>query len=139
MLEELQRLLCTLAVVKSNVKGRHWTLKGTKFRSWHLQFDSIYKVLEDATDNVAELIIQAGDIPYHALSQFLDNAMCDEQLSVVDWKSMVQDTDRELGIIITYINDTVRSGIYDPSVENDLTAIASGLKHERMFCTQTLL
>jgi hypothetical protein len=64
--------------------------------------------------------------------------MCEEQLSVVDWRNMVADTDRELGEIIRFINDTVRAGIYDPSVENDLTAISSRLKHERMFCSQTL-
>lgn len=138
MLERLQVLLCTLEVVKSNVKGRHWTLTGHKFRSWHNQFDDIYKSLEEAVDNIGELIIQAGDIPYHALSQFLDNSLCDDQLSVVDWENMVRDTDRELGIIIAYINDSVKMGLFDPATENDLTAIASSLKHERMFCSQTL-
>ena len=50
MTEELQKLLCTLEIVKTNVKGRHWTLKGEKFRSWHLQFDQIYDVLKEASD-----------------------------------------------------------------------------------------
>ena len=55
MTEELQKLLCTLEIVKTNVKGRHWTLKGEKFRSWHLQFDQIYDVLKEASDTVGEL------------------------------------------------------------------------------------
>lgn len=138
MTEELQKLLCTLEIVKTNVKGRHWTLKGEKFRSWHLQFDQIYDVLKEASDTVGELIVQAGDVPFHAPSQFLRHSMCEEQLSVVDWRNMVADTDRELSEIIRFINDTVRAGIYDPSVENDLTAISSKLKHEWMFCSQTL-
>ena len=82
MTEELQKLLCTLEIVKTNVKGRHWTLKGEKFRSWHLQFDQIYDVLKEASDTVGELIVQAGDVPFHAPSQFLRHSMCEEQLSV---------------------------------------------------------
>lgn len=138
MNEELQKLLCTLEIVKTNVKGRHWTVKGERYVSWHRQFDEIFNVLCECSDTVAELIVQAGDVPFHAPSQFLKYSMCDEQLSVLDCKGMIIDTDNELGQIIRFIDDTVKIGIFTPSVENDLTAIASKLKHERMFCSQTL-
>ena len=58
MEKELDTILATMQVTKSNVKGRHWMVTGHEYEALHKMFDKIYKVLDDGTDKVGEIFRQ---------------------------------------------------------------------------------
>ncbi len=41
-------------------KQAHWNVKGPHFIQYHLLFDSVYAVVSEAVDNIAERIVQLG-------------------------------------------------------------------------------
>lgn len=136
MIAILDTLLATLAVAESNVKARHWTLIGDKFRSWHLQFDEIADALREAKDNVAEIIIQLGGIPVYNFDGFQRKSLVPSMSSLADWRRMVENTATELATAIKFINEN--NHLFDAATSNDVSAIASKLRHYHMFCAQTL-
>ena len=140
MRKELEELLCTLSVVKQNVQGRHWTLQGAEYRSWHLQFGEIYDYLSDAVDAVAEIIVQEDIVPVppHTMRAFIKGSSIQEQEEVGIIEEMIKATAEELALCIQFIDKTVSANVYTPSIDNDLTAIGAKLRHYRMFCIQTL-
>ena len=128
-----------LAVTANNVRSRHWTIYGGKYTSWHVLLGEIYDYLNEATDKVAENVVQSGGLPARSMADFIDGAMdndTQESTLVVDWKYMVRYTAMELRRIIDYINDNASA--FDECTLNDLTGIGSKLKHYEMFCNQTL-
>lgn len=137
--EILDRLLATIAVTTQNVRGRHWTLYGPHYKSWHPFFDEVYKELNKAADNVAELIVQLGGLPVHSMSGFLETSAVSDMVTLSDWHRYVRDTRDELAEIIGMINKGDKEGIWDGAASNDLTQIASTLRHYYMFAAQTLL
>lgn len=68
----LNILLSTIEVVAANVKGRHWLVSGTHFRSLHLEFDEVWKTLIDAADKVAETQRVIGGVPYTSMTEFVE-------------------------------------------------------------------
>lgn len=134
----LDKLLATIGVVTQNVRARHWTLKGRHYKSWHPFFDEVYKRLNDAADNVAELIVQLGGTPVHSLNGFLETSVIQDMLTLGDWRRYVADTRDELKTIIDFINTYDEAGAWDGAASNDLTQIASDLRHYYMFAEQTL-
>ena len=134
--EILDRLLATIAVTTQNVRGRHWTLYGEHYKSWHPFFDEVYKKLNEAADNVAELIVQLGGVPIHSMSGFIETSAVADMVTLGDWRRYVGETRDELAEII---NTNDKAGVWDSAASNDLTQIASTLRHYYMFAAQTLL
>lgn len=137
--EILDRLLATIAVTTQNVRGRHWTLYGEHYKSWHPFFDEVYKKLNEAADNVAELIVQLGGVPIHSMSGFIETSAVADMVTLGDWRRYVGKTRDELAEIIEIINTNDKAGVWDSAASNDLTQIASTLRHYYMFAAQTLL
>lgn len=137
--EILDRLLATIAVTTQNVRGRQWTLCGEHYKSWHPFFDEVYKKLNEAADNVAELIVQLGGVPVRSMSGFLETSVVPDMVILGDWRRYVRETRDELAKIIEIINKNDKEGIWDGAASNDLTQIASTLRHYYMFAAQTLL
>ena len=137
--EILDRLLATIAVTTQNVRGRHWTLYGEHYKSWHPFFDEVYKKLNEAADNVAELIVQLGGVPIHSMSGFIETSAVADMVTLGDWRRYVGETRDELAEIIEIINTNDKAGVWDSAASNDLTQIASTLRHYYMFPAQTLL
>ena len=132
------KLIAAFAVSANNVHGRHVNLTGSKFRSWHLEFQEIYEYLYDALDNVMELVVQRGGIPSHSFRVFLETSEIDDEVIVPDWDRAVATTRDELKYLIDYINKYAEMNVFDAAAANDLAAIASKLYHYYMFCEQTL-
>ena len=138
MIEILSKLVAMLAVTTNNIKARHWTLTGEQYRSWHLQLDEIYQDLAEATDNVAELVVQRGGIPPFSLEKFLELSTIEDIKNTGSYEVYLGDTRDELIAIIEYINQYDKVGVWDGAASNDLTGIASKLYHWYMFLEQTL-
>ena len=132
-------MLATIAVTTQNVRGRHWTLYGEHYKSWHPFFDEVYKKLNEAADNVAELIVQLGGVPIHSMSGFIETSAVADMVTLGDWRRYVGETRDELAEIIEIINTNDKAGVWDSAASNDLTQIASTLRHYYMFAAQTLL
>ena len=122
--EILDRLLATIAVTTQNVRGRHWTLYGEHYKSWHPFF---------------ELIVQLGGVPIHSMSGFIETSAVADMVTLGDWRRYVGETRDELAEIIEIINTNDKAGVWDSAASNDLTQIASTLRHYYMFAAQTLL
>ena len=131
----LNILLSTIEVVAANVKGRHWLVSGTHFRSLHLEFDDVWKTLLNAADKVAETQRVIGGVPYTSMTEFLGASILvgeDPQTSV-EAELMVERTRNELNVLIEHIHSGVREGFFDPTTENDLLNITSALRHHILF------
>lgn len=131
--DALNVLLATIEVVAMNVKGRHWLVSGTHFRSLHLEFDDVWKTLLDAADKVAETQRVIGGILLIGMSEFVKKSIIMEDLTSGDASWMVQLTRNELNVLIESIHSGVREGFFDPTTENDVLNISSALRHHILF------
>ncbi len=129
--DALNILLATIEVVAANVKGRHWLVAGTHFRSLHLEFDDVWKTLLDAADKVAETQRVIGGVPYTSMNDFLD--IGEDPQTAVGAELMVEHTRNELNVIIESIHNGVRENFFDPTTENDVLNISSALRHHILF------
>lgn len=130
----LNVLLSTIEVAAANVKGRHWLVAGTHFRSLHLEFDDVWKTLLDAADKVAETQRVIGGIPSTGMAEFIAESIIKED-SKVDGSAelMVERTRNELNVLIESIHSGVREDFFDPTTENDVLNISSALRHHILF------
>lgn len=96
------------------------------------------KKLNEAADNVAELIVQLGGVPVHSMSGFIETSVVADMVTLGDWRRYVRETRDELAEIIEIINKNDKEGVWDGAASNDLTQIASTLRHYYMFAAQTL-
>lgn len=132
--DALNVLLATIEVAAANVKGRHWLVSGTHFRSLHLEFDDVWKTLLDAADKVAETQRVIGGIPSTGLAEFLKESIIAEDLQIGDKAElMAERTRNELNVIIESIHSGVREDFFDPTTENDVLNISSALRHHILF------
>lgn len=132
--DALNILLATIEVAAANVKGRHWLVSGTHFRSLHLEFDDVWKTLLDAADKVAETQRVIGGVPYIGLAEFLKESIIAEDLQIGDKAElMAERTRNELNVIIESIHSGVREDFFDPTTENDVLNISSALRHHILF------
>lgn len=130
----LNVLLSTIEVVAANVKGRHWLVAGTHFRSLHLEFDDVWKTLLDAADKVAETQRVIGGIPSTGMAEFIAESIIKEDSQVVgSAELMVERTRNELNVLIESIHSGVREDFFDPTTENDVLNISSALRHHILF------
>lgn len=132
--DALNVLLATIEVVAMNVKGRHWLVSGTHFRSLHLEFDDVWKTLLDAADKVAETQRVIGGIPSTGMAEFIAESIIKEDSQVVgSAELMVERTRNELNVLIESIHSGVREDFFDPTTENDVLNISSALRHHILF------
>lgn len=131
----LNILLSTIEVAAANVKGRHWLVSGSHFRSLHLEFDDVWKTLLDAADKVAETQRVIGGVPYTSMNDFLDASVLigEDPQTAVGAELMVEHTRNELNVIIESIHSGVRENFFDPTTENDVLNISSALRHHILF------
>lgn len=130
----LNVLLLTIEVAAANVKGRHWLVAGTHFRSLHLEFDDVWKTLLDAADKVAETQRVIGGIPSTGMAEFIAESIIKEDSQVVgSAELMVERTRNELNVLIESIHSGVREDFFDPTTENDVLNISSALRHHILF------
>lgn len=132
--DALNILLATIEVAAANVKGRHWLVSGTHFRSLHLEFDDVWKTLLDAADKVAETQRVIGGIPSTGMAEFIAESIIKEDSQVVgSAELMVERTRDELNVLIESIHSGVREDFFDPTTENDVLNISSALRHHILF------
>lgn len=132
--DALNVLLSTIEVVAMNVKGRHWLVSGTHFRSLHLEFDDVWKTLLDAADKVAETQRVIGGIPSTGMTEFIAESIIAEDSKVGgSAELMAERTRNELNVLIESIHSGVREDFFDPTTENDVLNISSALRHHILF------
>ena len=132
--DALNILLATIEVAAANVKGRHWLVSGTHFRSLHLEFDDVWKTLLDAADKVAETQRVIGGIPSTGMTEFIAESIIAEDSKVGgSAELMAERTRNELNVIIESIHSGVREDFFDPTTENDVLNISSALRHHILF------
>lgn len=132
--DALNVLLSTIEVVAANVKGRHWLVAGTHFRSLHLEFDDVWKTLLDAADKVAETQRVIGGIPSTGMTEFIaESIIVEDPQTAIGAELMAERTRNELNVIIESIHSGVREGFFDPTTENDVLNISSALRHHILF------
>lgn len=132
------KLQGSIFVCASNVKGRHWTLYGQKFRTWHLEFGHIYDDLNKALDIVAELLVQLGEVPLFSIPQFIEHSFIAGQPTVENWYVMIENTNTELWQLIEHINEICAYDTLDEITKTALTDVGKSLRIHAMFTQQTL-
>lgn len=132
--EVLNTLLATVEVVAANVKGRHWLVSGTHFRSLHLEFDEIWKTLLDAADKIAETLRVIDGVPLTDPILFDEKSIIAKDTQIeARAELMVESTRNELNMLIEMVHSGVREDTFDPTTENDMLNITSALRHHILF------
>lgn len=101
MAEGLNHLLASYQILYTNVRGYHWNIRGPHFFELHAKFESIYNVLLDQLDEIAERVLTLGHTPDHALSDYLKNSRVPEHSNANSHKDCVTGI---LGALQTIMN-----------------------------------
>lgn len=75
----LKQIQADSAVFFVKVHNFHWNVKGMDFHPTHKATEDIYEEFADVFDDVAERILQIGDVPYVTLSDMLKVAKIKEE------------------------------------------------------------
>ncbi len=73
-IEKLNRVLADLQIVYQNFRTMHWLIKGAQFFRLHTIYEEYYTETAEVVDEVAERILMLGGIPFHQLSDYIENA-----------------------------------------------------------------
>jgi starvation-inducible DNA-binding protein len=74
----LTNVLADAMVLYSKTRKFHWNVKGESFMELHKLFESQYKQLEEAIDEIAERINKLGSPVIGTLKEFTDNSSLKE-------------------------------------------------------------
>jgi starvation-inducible DNA-binding protein len=83
VVEILNNTLANEAVLTIKTRSAHWNVSGAGFFEQYILFDSQYKQLNDASDEIAERARMLGGIAIGSLQEFIDNTRVEEQPGVV--------------------------------------------------------
>lgn len=75
----LKQLQADSLVFFTKMHNYHWNVKGKDFPQVHAATEEIYNNFANIFDDLAERIIQLGDIPYVTLKEVLDKAKIKEE------------------------------------------------------------
>ena len=67
----LEQLLADLQVFYTNLRGFHWNVKGHGFFIMHAKYEELYNDTAEKVDEVAERILQLGNVPESKFSEYL--------------------------------------------------------------------
>lgn len=76
--EILSKVLSDAMVLYSKTRKFHWNVKGESFMELHKLFESQYKQLEEAIDEIAERINKLGEPVIGTFKEFLEHASVKE-------------------------------------------------------------
>ncbi len=82
VVEILSDVLANQVVLYTKTRKFHWNVAGESFMEYHLLFESQYKELEEAIDEVAERINKLGSNTIGTLKEFRDRAVIKEEPGV---------------------------------------------------------
>lgn len=77
--ESLKQIQADAAVFFVKVHNFHWNVKGMDFHPTHKATEEIYENFADVFDDVAERVLQIGEVPYVTLSDMLKVAKIKEE------------------------------------------------------------
>lgn len=78
VVEILSNVLANQVVLYTKTRKFHWNVSGESFMEYHLLFESQYKELETAIDEVAERINKLGSATIGTLQEFSSRATIQE-------------------------------------------------------------
>ncbi|RDU60457.1 Dps family protein [Helicobacter marmotae] len=79
VVEILKQIQADASVFYVKVHNFHWNVKGADFHPIHKATEEIYENFADIFDDVAERILQLGEVPYVTLSDMLKKAKIKEE------------------------------------------------------------
>ncbi|MFY3740722.1 MAG: starvation-inducible DNA-binding protein [Candidatus Nitrosomirales archaeon] len=79
VVEILSRVLSDTYVLYTKTKNYHWNVVGPQFNDLHKFFDSQYKELDEAVDEIAERIRMLGGRSIGTLTEFLQHTELKEE------------------------------------------------------------
>lgn len=132
-MKKLDILLASLFVLRQNVHARHFNVTGTHFRTLHLIYDDIYKLINDWYDKLGEMIRQLNEYPIYNIPDMLDISIYESDRMIYNDMVGANLTSQEMERICTLINDMVKSGEFDEITNNDLAQMGSDLRQQYYF------
>ena len=96
----LQKLLASLQVYYTNLRGYHWNVKGITFFGAHAKYEEYYDDTAEKVDEVAERILQLGGTPAHNFSNYLKNSQIKEAGVVHNVKEITGELLDQLKVLI---------------------------------------
>lgn len=136
-MEKLQIILAEIALCAQNARASHWTLRGSHYRSWHLQFGEMYDQLSEHADRIAEIIIQLGSTPPLSYEQYAQIAPITAISSPQDYESYLLKAQSDLEKLVDDIN-IYCAGDTDEITKSEVSAIGGEIRKLLMFVRQTI-
>ena len=113
---KLSAPLADYQVFYQKARSYHWNVKGPLFFQLHEEFEKLYTALAEKIDELAERVSARGAVPPATLKQILEQARLEEDASVPEAQSMVENLQRDL----EHLNVNLRSLVDEALLENDV-------------------
>lgn len=93
---KLNKLLADLVVEYHKLQNFHWYVKGSDFFTAHAKLEEYYDFINEAIDEVGELILMVSEKPLASLKDYLavtaiEEANMDHKDSKSIWKEVLKD------------------------------------------------
>ncbi|MDH6366516.1 MULTISPECIES: DNA starvation/stationary phase protection protein [unclassified Breznakia] len=93
---KLNKLLADLVVEYHKLQNFHWYVKGSDFFTAHVKLEEYYDFINEAIDEVGELILMVNEKPLASLKDYLaitaiEEANMDHKDSKSIWKEVLKD------------------------------------------------
>ncbi|TDW20563.1 starvation-inducible DNA-binding protein [Breznakia blatticola] len=93
---KLNKLLTDLVVEYHKLQNFHWYVKGSDFFTAHVKLEEYYDFINEAIDEVGELILMVSEKPLASLKDYLavtaiEEANMDHKDSKSIWKEVLKD------------------------------------------------
>ncbi|MFI4956828.1 MAG: Dps family protein [Gammaproteobacteria bacterium] len=102
----LSSLLANTYVLYLKTQNFHWNVTGPMFQPLHILFESQYKALAEAVDEIAERIRALGEHTPASLSQYLEMSLIEESIDVPSAEGMVAQLLEDHETIVRAMRDT---------------------------------
>ncbi len=96
----LQKLLASLQVYYTNLRGYHWNVTGVDFFGAHAKYEEYYDDTAEKVDEVAERILMLGHTPQHNFREYLKVSAVKESGVVTKTKEIVKEILDALKVLI---------------------------------------
>jgi starvation-inducible DNA-binding protein len=126
-MEQLDRILATIFVVRQNIHGRHFNVTGPHFRTLHLLFQEAYELLDEWYDKTGELIRRQGDYAIYNIPAMCELSLVKSDEEVYGDIKMAASSELELQVLKVLAEQSINSGDYDNATQNDIAALASAV------------
>lgn len=128
MINNLNKVLATMSVLRQTVLNAHWNVEGSNFLELHTFLEDNYNTLSAQIDELAERIRFFGEFPISTLAEFLEISVINEPSVLSDRTEIVKHVRGDFKSLSELISKEIESEDFDVVTEDMLIGILKTLE-----------